>query len=137
MATSTDRPTQRRAGASFGYSVKAGAVIHRGAIAVLEEGLLTAGKTALGLTVVGIAPAAIDNSAGADGDSRGEAELGCFRFENSAAGDAISDADAGEECFLVDDETVAKTDGGGTRSRAGLIRGVDASGVWVQLDGRK
>jgi len=38
---------------------------------------------------------------------------------------------------MVDDETVAKTDGGDARSRAGLIRAVEPDGVWVQIDGRK
>ena len=35
----------------------------------------------------------------------------------------------------VDDQTVAKTDGTGTRSRAGIVDGIEASGgVWVRCD---
>jgi hypothetical protein len=33
----------------------------------------------------------------------------------------------------VDDQTVAKTDGSTTRSVAGIVRGVDTDGVWVEF----
>ncbi|MFB0515162.1 MAG: hypothetical protein ACETWG_00985, partial [Candidatus Neomarinimicrobiota bacterium] len=33
--------------------------------------------------------------------------------------------------YIVDDQTVAKTDGTGTRSPAGFIEDVDSNGVWV------
>ena len=58
---------------------------------------------------------------------------GCFRFANSVAADLIALADIGADCFIVDDQTVAKTNGGATRSIAGKIRDVDADGVWVQI----
>ena len=35
--------------------------------------------------------------------------------------------------YLVDNQTVAKTNGTNTRSAAGVVRGVDAEGVWVQF----
>ncbi len=43
-------------------------------------------------------------------------------------------ADIGKLCFIVDDCTVAKTNGSATRSRAGTVEDVDASGVCVRLD---
>ena len=49
------------------------------------------------------------------------------------AADAITLADIGKDCFIVDDQTVAKTDGAGTRSRAGRVFDVDADGVWVDF----
>ena len=52
---------------------------------------------------------------------------------NSAAGDAITRAEIGDVCYIVDDETVAKTNGTSTRSAAGTIRDVDAQGVWVEI----
>ena len=56
-------------------------------------------------------------------------------FANSSAGDLITIADIGKACFIVDDQTVAKTDGTGTRSRAGIVDGIEASGgVWVRCD---
>jgi len=59
---------------------------------------------------------------------------GVFRFANSAAGDLIAVADIGAVCYIVDDQTVAKTNGTNTRSPAGIIDGVDALGVWVRMD---
>jgi hypothetical protein len=39
----------------------------------------------------------------------------------------------GNDCYIVDDQTVAKTNGTATRSIAGKIRAVDAQGVWVEI----
>ena len=36
------------------------------------------------------------------------------------------------EPYIVDDETVAKTDGTATRSAAGKVVGLDSDGVWVE-----
>jgi hypothetical protein len=46
----------------------------------------------------------------------------------------IVQADIGKACFILDDQTVAKTDGGATRSRAGIVEGIEGSGVWVRFD---
>jgi hypothetical protein len=70
-------------------------------------------------------------STGASNTTTVEAESGIFRWENSSAGDAIAADDIGKPCYMVDDQTVALTDGTGTRSKAGTIYDVDASGVWV------
>jgi len=56
---------------------------------------------------------------------------GIHRWENSAAGDAITKAEIGDRCYIVDDQTVAKTDGSSTRSPAGIVVAVDSLGVWV------
>jgi hypothetical protein len=58
---------------------------------------------------------------------------GVLSFANSAAGDLITRADIGKSAYVVDDQTVAKTSGSATRSIAGIIRDVDAQGVWVQF----
>lgn len=59
---------------------------------------------------------------------------GVFRYANSAAGDLIAIADIGAVAYIVDDQTVAKTNGTSTRSPAGIIYDVDALGVWVRMD---
>ena len=59
---------------------------------------------------------------------------GVFRVGNSSAGDAITKADIGAACYIVDDQTVAKTSGTNTRSPAGIVDGVDSLGVWVRFD---
>ena len=58
---------------------------------------------------------------------------GVFPFKNSAAADEITNAEIGSDCYIVDDETVAKTDGTGTRSVAGKVFLVDDYGVWVDF----
>ena len=58
-------------------------------------------------------------------------ERGIFRWSNSAAADEITTVSIGDACFIVDDQTVAKTSNGGTRSAAGLVVDVDDAGVWV------
>jgi hypothetical protein len=49
-----------------------------------------------------------------------------------AGGIAVLDA-SGNDCYLVDDQTVAKTSATNTRSVAGKIVDVDSQGVWVKL----
>jgi len=58
---------------------------------------------------------------------------GVFRFANSAGADEIALADVGADAWIVDDQTVAKTDGTASRSKAGRIMDVDAHGVWVSI----
>lgn len=57
---------------------------------------------------------------------------GVFRWKDSRSSDAITTADWGKIVYIVDDETVAKTDGSAARSAAGVCRGVDLAGVWVE-----
>lgn len=59
---------------------------------------------------------------------------GVYRFANATAGDLIVTADIGAACYVLDDQTVAKTNGAATRSPAGIIDNVDATGVWVHFD---
>ena len=80
-----------------------------------------------------MALATVDNLAGAAGAVSAETETGVFRFKNSAAGDLITRADLGVDCYIVDDETVAKTSATNTRAIAGKVRDIDADGVWVQV----
>ena len=55
-------------------------------------------------------------------------------FANSASTDAIAITDVNRDCYAVDDQTVALTDGGGTRVRAGKIVDVHAThGVLVDF----
>ena len=97
-------------------------------------GYLTKGATATGCFGVGRAEAPADNSAGAAGALNINWRPGVFRFANSSAGDLIALADIGTKCWIVDDQTVAKTNGTATRSPAGIVENVDAAGVWVRFD---
>ena len=82
---------------------------------------------------VGIARESVDNTGGATGAVSVKVRRGIFRFANSAAGDLIARSEIGKIVFVVDDQTVAKTDNAGARPAAGRCFDVDAQGVWVEL----
>lgn len=63
-----------------------------------------------------------------------QVDCGIFKFENSAGGDEILDNDCGAVCYIVDDQTVALTDGTSTRSVAGLVFKVESDGVLVAVN---
>ena len=120
------------------FPVKADAKIYRGALVCLDGGYAIAGKTATGLTCVGRAEEYVDNTGGANGDVTVRVRRGIFQYNNSTGSDEITKADIGNECYVVDDETVSKTagdDGQGnpTRSAAGKVFDVDDEGVWVEI----
>ena len=134
-ALTKDRNTPFREGAVLSVPVKAGATIHAGSLVARESGGYAKPATAAaGLTALGRAEQAIDNSAGSDGDKFVLVRAGVFRWNNSAGSAAISAPDIGADCFMVDDQTVAKTSSGDTRSRAGTVIGIDAEGVWVRSE---
>lgn len=134
MALSADRNTPYREGKTEGHPVKAATTIYGGGLTCLDaSGWAVPGSVATTLTAIGRAEALADNAAGANGDIHVTVRRGVFLFKNSAAGDAITRAEIGDVCYIVDDETVAKTNGSSTRSAAGTIRDVDAQGVWVEI----
>lgn len=134
-AIATERDTQRRLGDRAAYPVLANTKVLAGTIAALTAaGYAQGGATATTLKAVGVFDETVDNSAGGSGDVKAQVRRdGWFRFANSAAGDAITIADIGNSAYIVDNQTVAKTDGTGARSVAGKIRDVDATGVWIEF----
>lgn len=132
-ALSKDRNTKRKADNDLiNFPVKAATTIYAGALVVNDAGNAAPGRTALGLRALGRAEKNVANP-GAAGAERVQIKRGTFCFANSTAGDAIALSEVGANCYIVDDQTVAKTDGSGTRSIAGIVRDVDASGVWVEI----
>lgn len=130
-ALAADRNTPQRAGDQFVYPVAAATKIYAGSIVMLNAaGDATKGATATGQICVGRAEEQVDNT-GAAGAKTINVSKGVYRWGNSAAADAITKAEIGDNCYIVDDQTVAKTDGTATRSVAGKIVDVDTSGVWV------
>lgn len=135
VAATQNRNTPSVSGHRRGYPVAAAALCLAGTIAVVDaSGFVRPGVTDLDLVAVGIFESLIDNSAGADGEQTAEVLRGFARLENSTAADEITAADIGQACFIVDNQTVAKTDGEGTRSIAGIVDSVDEVGVWVLID---
>lgn len=133
-ALTEDRDTPRRDGVQFDFPVAAGTKIYAGALVAMNSaGYATKGAVSTTLRGVGVAEEQVDNSAGSNGDKRVKVRRGTFRFANSSSGDAITLADVGSDCYIVDDQTVAKTNGSNTRSIAGKVSDVDAQGVWVEF----
>lgn len=130
-ALTQDRNTPQRFGDTFNHPVAASSVIFAGSIVVLNAaGDAVPGSTATGLKAVGRAEQYIDNSGGVAGDKAVDVRKGTFRFENDGS---IDRTDIEATAYIVDDQTVANTDGTGTRSAAGKIVDVDADGVWVKF----
>lgn len=133
MALTADRNTPLRDGVNVAHPVAATKKIYAGSLVVLNAtGYAEPATTATTLTAVGRAEAQIDNSMGANGALTITVRRGIFCFSNAGA-DAVTRTEIGKSCYIVDDMTVAKSDGAGTRSVAGKVIDVDNMGVWVEI----
>lgn len=130
-ALSQARPVVQIEGRQSNPPVKGATTIHQGGLVVMDAGLAVPGRTATGLIAVGIAQQTVVNS-GADGAKKVPVERGTFKFANLGA-DAVTAADIQKDCYIVDDQTVAKTSGSNTRSIAGKVIEVEADGVFVRV----
>lgn len=130
-----DRETPLRNGDLVAVPVAAGARIYAGALVVARPaGYAAPGSAAAGLICLGRADEPADNTDGAHGAVSVQVRRrGAFLWNNAGGADKVGPADVGKPCFIVDDETVAKTDRAGTRSRAGVVVSVGADGVWVDV----
>lgn len=134
-ALTADRNTPKQLGDRKSGAVAASTLIYGGALVMRNAaGYLVKGQAATGLVGVGVSVERVDNSAGSNGDKAVEFAPGIWCFGNSASSDEITQAEIGDVCYAVDDQTVAKTDGSSSRSPAGIVELVDASGVWVRFD---
>lgn len=130
VALTQDRDTPERDGDDYQFGMAAGATIFAGSLVVLDtSGNAVPGGVGAGLIAVGRAQEHITNLGGA-GAVRVPVRRGFFLWANAAA-DPISKAEIGDDCYILDDQTVARTNGGGTRSRAGRVIDVAGGQVWV------
>lgn len=133
-ALTADRPTPYRKSEDFDFPVAASTKIFAGSLVCINtSGLLTKGAVSTTLKCVGVSRQLADNSAGGAGAIRCRVRRGCYKFANSSSTDLITLAEVGSDCYIVDDQTVAKTNGSSTRSIAGKVRDVEADGVWVEI----
>ena len=131
-ALSADRNTPERDGKFVALGVAASEKIWAGALVGRNaSGLAVEATASAALAILGRAEARADNTGGLDSAITVTARRGVFRFVNSASTDEIVAADIGKRCWLVDDQTVAKTPGVGVRPVAGTVLDVDSLGVWV------
>jgi len=133
-ALTTGRNTPYRKGEMLELEVAAGAVIYAGALVVKNAtGYAEPGSTAVDVVSAGRSEQYVDNSAGGDGAAKVRVRRGVFKFANDGV-DTVDRSHLLGTCYIVDDQTVAATDGTGTRSPAGKVLAVEPDGVWVEIN---
>lgn len=90
-------------------------------------GYAVPGATATGQFALGVATKKVVNS-GANGAEKVPYEVGDFEFTSGTAGDALTIANVGAQVWIIDDDTVGATNGGATRSVAGILVGLSTAG---------
>ena len=119
------------------YEIPMGAstTIYRGTIVSLDQsGYGFPGTASLVRTPIGVATEQKVNS-GAAGAKTIRIQKGCFGFVNSAGDDLVTFADVGRPCYVVDDQTVARTSANGARPFAGRVARIENSLVFVEVGG--
>ncbi len=144
MALSRGKKTVNGSGRGLlNVGVAAAALVYQGALTVLSAGFARAARVGQGgsdfakiadansYRAVGVAQAPVTGTT--DGAKPLDVQDGDWLFKNSAGNDAIGVASIGHYCFVIDDETVARTSASMTRPRAGVVLAVDATGVMVRV----
>lgn len=136
---------QSMAPATFGNinMLMAAVAAMQGEIAVVDDdGYVTPATVATGLRAIGIFGESKDNSDGTDGSEDISVMTSSGVFGGVRAfplgnhsGDLVDQSCVGKDVYIASVNTVAKTDGGGTRSRAGRCWGFTRRGeVLVEID---
>lgn len=129
-ALTEDRATPERDGKRVSDPLADGALVFAGGMYALDGSGDAVAASAAGNAVRAVALQRTDASSG---DERVEGALGVFRFGNSESADEITRTEIGLVCYVVDDQTVAKTDDSASRPVAGVVFDVDDAGVWVRI----
>lgn len=119
----------------FNFPLAADAVIWGGAVVALNQsGYLVPASADASLFVCGVACESVDNTGGSAGDLYCTVLKGAFEAVNSSSTDALTAADVGRPCYVVDDQTVARTSAGGARPYAGTVAHVESSSeIYVEF----
>lgn len=114
-------------------SMKGATTIYKGALVAVTSGgyALPAAATATNVTI-GVAMETKTNS-GADGAAEIDVRCGVFGFNNSSASDEITALQIGLNCYVVDDNIVAKTDNSAARPVAGKVVKIEGGQVFVAV----
>ena len=131
MALTQDRNTPMQDAQCVVIPVAAGVRIFTGWLVVTNaEGYAVPGKIGTDLAYAGRAEESVDNRSGGNGGMQILVRRGkAFKWSNDGT---VTQAYQFKTVYVVDEETVSANDGGGTRSAAGLVVGIESDGVWVQ-----
>ena len=114
-------------GVHYSYSREAAATIYAGALAAQNaDGKAVPASDAAGLVVLGRA------ETGANAGFSVLIRKGAYLCNNGEGAEALTGADIGKECFVVDDNTVGKV-GGTNKVKAGIVLDVTENGVAVLI----
>lgn len=105
-------------------------------IATSATGDLRPAADVAGLAVVGVAPLRMQNTAGVAAKIVPGAKVraGVFKFATTGV-NAITAADLGRNCFVLDDQTVVRAAGTVNSIIAGKVEAIDADGsIWVSIN---
>lgn len=115
-----------------GLPIKASTKLWAGSmVAVTSANYLRKAGASGGDTVLGVANVTKDNT-GADGALKCPVRQGVWKFANHGT-DPIGQANLNSYCYASDDQTVRATSNSGACAAAGIVRGVDSDGVWVEF----
>ena len=133
-----ERDTKKLAGDGPSIEVmeipqKGGTVLYAGAQTCIDTNKFAQpGVEATGLTAIGRCEQTSDAIKLADGVAKVVVRAGVFKWLNNfenLVGDTVDKV--GAVCYVLDDQSVVKTDGGGKRSVAGVVHRIDSDGVYV------
>ncbi len=111
------------------HPVATNTTIYQGSLIMANAGgYATVGAAATGQFALGVATKKVVNNPGANGAEKVPYEVGDFEFNSGTAGDALTIANVGDQVFIIDDDVVGATNGGATRSVAGILIGLSAAG---------
>jgi hypothetical protein len=139
-ATTIDRPTLRKylerivcddALVAATTTIPNGVLVSTNANGELINAVDTAGTTCQGR-----APKRMVNSGGAAAKvtPKAQVEAGVFKFATTG-GNAITAADIGKNCFVLDNQTVVRAAGTTNSIVAGVVDSMDPDGsVWVKVN---
>lgn len=135
-AATTDRNTRRRGSDVRTLPVAANTMIPAGIIAAVNAAghMVNAGE-ASAVRVVGYTQSRSDNTDGVAGTLMHPAWRGVAGpFHTGSGADQVGAADVGALCYVIDNQTVARVDGGTGRLAAGRVWAVEDGGVYVLFD---
>ena len=98
----------------------------------LDDGKLT-GCTAGDLTIRTLGRCEENVLTGTSNTRRIKVKSGCFYYASGGTYEAITVANRGDECFVVDDQTVGISGATGANALAGIVYDVDSYGVAVAI----
>ncbi|MDB4931226.1 MAG: hypothetical protein JWM10_3710 [Myxococcaceae bacterium] len=111
----------------------AGVKLLAGALVFLLVSGYASSVPAAGAVCLGIAEETKDNTLGGAGALSITPARGCPGLVNSGTTDAVTTADLGRAVYAVDDQTIARTSGGGTRCVAGRLVAIEAGVPYVEV----